>query len=782
MFKKFFCMLVLFSVIIASVSITTGAVGENVYRVEGEVTTAVYNGAIPEAFHFPNDPSVLNNADISGNSYLRIGRSNDDPSDGYSVTYTVNIEEAGTYSFEAVTSGTNSEWTSNYYVQIDGGDMVLSKFTAKELSVVHGSAVINKYEFPSVNLTAGTHTVTFMVNSRIAASGQTKFDFIIDYFELAKTGEYDPTYFKFQGEQCETSGFDAVMNRPSNAKTDGGAYFHVAGSADPSEGFSLTYTVDILESGTYSFIAACNDVAGNWASPYYIQIDDGAKISAASLLVSSLGNTTGGPGEGGVDGALYQKNQFRSLDLYAGRHTITFFFNQVRKLESPQYSFCIDYLELQKTPDILPTNSYKIQGEHGRLSGFDAEYIYTTNALADGGGFFRVEGTTLPTEDFSLSFDLNILESGIYSFEAPTSTLTTNYASAYYIQINDGPKVAANSIMIADKGGITGADSAFYQKYTFKDIELMAGKHTITFSFNAFRTAPGYDTSYIFCIDYLKLTWAAPVGATMKIQAEDASFSQGCAYNFINDPAVVALLDEPNKRFVRVQNVLTPGTQPPEGGFSVTFSFDIKQAGTYEFIPIVQNVLADTNWSSPYHVKIDDGPYAPSSSYVAGTILDIGNNSGIIKYQFTDLVFTTAGIHTITFMLDTPAPEQNPKDTYLFYIDSVELKLKEAPYELGFSDLSVSPNLDVSLNVRSFTTGSSSTTALIGLFDDNKLLDLALVPVTVSQNGVTPILLQNYFSPQSLPQDTSNCYIKAMLWDSTTGLMPQSYTVSSDIE
>lgn len=106
----------------------------------------------------------------------------------YSVSYKVTVPAAGYYNVTALTSDIGQDYTSDYYVDVNGTRQLnVNKTTAKQLEDINYSfdkGLFFVFELGNISLNEGENLITFVINNEDSKSGQNRLSFFFDYFTL----------------------------------------------------------------------------------------------------------------------------------------------------------------------------------------------------------------------------------------------------------------------------------------------------------------------------------------------------------------------------------------------------------------------------------------------------------------------------------------------------------------------------------------------------------------------------------------------------------------------
>lgn len=173
---------------VTPLSPTAFAAGEaaaDTVRYEGENYQSV-NGFTP--YPFAKNPEC-SNEQMTG--MYRSGYANGVP---HTLSYTVNVPQAGTYSITAATSKVGVTFTSKYYVSVNGGEEVCGD-KGEFIENVKNSQYVDtmaKYNLGEFVFKGGVNTVTFSIPEPRALNNDGWYVFFLDYFEIGRDTKSRP--------------------------------------------------------------------------------------------------------------------------------------------------------------------------------------------------------------------------------------------------------------------------------------------------------------------------------------------------------------------------------------------------------------------------------------------------------------------------------------------------------------------------------------------------------------------------------------------------------------
>ena len=460
---------------------------------------------------------------IDGGNYLQMKAAvGTIPEGGVTMTYTVNIAKAGWYEFKGVTSALfGNVGHSNYKIKVDDKEYYSARANAQQVEcfdvTAAGSTAINlvNHKYPDEYLTEGAHTIIFKIDE--LAPGPNRCIINFDYFTLERIASKNFDKIRLQGELGTTTAIGGFAYERGDISTslghrvsDGGLVANVkpalADSNTPEE--SVTINFNAPRAGLYDMQAVTSNFASTDHSPYNIEIN-------------------GMPQWQPSDGAAMLKNvsnnnnlnlfKYKYVELEEGDNQIKF--NLTAKASTNYYTgrwnFILDYVEFTRIDEV----DIKLQGESAAaVPNFSkARSSQQDSEFADEGHYynFRFGMSEIDNQDVaeykpSVTFTVDAPVDGVYEFSAVTSPLNQNIGwlnNKYYIKIDNGDYVDATEF-IKSAGEVVVANQLV--KYSYQDLFLTAGTHTISFMLQdwiyettAETAAP--DRRASFHIDYMRL-------------------------------------------------------------------------------------------------------------------------------------------------------------------------------------------------------------------------------------------------------------------------------------
>lgn len=134
----------------------------------------------------------IKNAEHSGGVLLRAITYGKPPAEGwdyvYSVSYKVTVPATGFYTVTALTSALGQDYTSDYYVDVNGTRQITaSRTTATQLEDINYSldkGLFYLYGLGKLSLNEGENTISFVINNEDSRASQNRLSFFFDYFTL----------------------------------------------------------------------------------------------------------------------------------------------------------------------------------------------------------------------------------------------------------------------------------------------------------------------------------------------------------------------------------------------------------------------------------------------------------------------------------------------------------------------------------------------------------------------------------------------------------------------
>ncbi len=396
-----------------------------------------------------------------------------------------------------------------------------------------------------------------------------------------------------------------------------------------------------------------------------------------------------------------------------------------------------DYTELE-TIEIYDLNAgsaqIKVEGEK-----FDSINMPTKNvsdSCYSGGQTLRVHCGASSLENgwegsYSVSYKITVTEAGVYELQAVTHMLKATYTSDFKITI-DGEKVidapAVGKIMENIPAIVDGrADNSLIKLYSFGNVELSAGEHTVTFNVDTADAQASQDRVILF-IDYFTLD---KVSSQNKIEGEDYESINLKTNNLVHSDYSAG----------KALRVFLTASQLEKGWnelYTVSYKFTVSETATYELQAL--NHKLQEPYTSDFTITIDDSLVIDAAK--AGVILedractvDGKVDKSLMKVYSYGEVELAAGEHTITFTIDN-ADSEASQNRIIFYLDyfafSKNIGIKE-----GFS-------LDYGVPITGEDSEIIKNAAIVNVYDCRFPLELSIGHL-FETSGELNYSIVNYF-------------------------------------
>ncbi|MBQ8408760.1 MAG: hypothetical protein IJY39_07830 [Clostridia bacterium] len=170
--------------------------------------------------------NVAKSDEHSGGSLIQAITYGGAPKDGwdyvYSVSYKVTVPTTGSYNITALTSALGQDYTSDYYVDVNGTRQLnVNKATATQLEDINYSldkGLFYVYDLGNLSLNEGENTVSFVVNNEDSQASWNRVSFFFDYFTLEAVKPDD-----LKPEAVAEISYDVDVSKVEDGKVIAGA-------------------------------------------------------------------------------------------------------------------------------------------------------------------------------------------------------------------------------------------------------------------------------------------------------------------------------------------------------------------------------------------------------------------------------------------------------------------------------------------------------------------------------------------------------------------------------
>ncbi len=367
-------------------------------------------------------------------------------------------------------------------------------------------------------------------------------DLFPDYTEIETVSviELDPTAAQIKVEGESYTSINMPTKNIEHSDYSGGKTLRVHCGATSLENgwdgsYAVSYKITVEEAGIYELQAVTHQLDRDYTSDYTITVDDKKVIDAPAVgkILENLPKTV----DGNVDKSLIKLYSFGEVELSAGEHTVTFTVDTAdAQASQSRIILFIDYFTLDKVSSMI-----KVEGEN-----YDSINMKTNNVsdpCYSSGMTLRVhaEGAKLEKgwdETYSVSYKFTITQADTYELQAVTHKLGESYTSDFTITLDGKTTIdAAKAGVILENipAMVDGrADNALIKLYSFGELELSAGEHTLTFTVNN-ADAQASQNRIILFLDYFALQKTPDIkagvtlGYGVEITGEDSELIKSAA-------------------------------------------------------------------------------------------------------------------------------------------------------------------------------------------------------------------------------------------------------------
>lgn len=425
----------------------------------------------------------------------------------YILSVPINVAADGAYyfSFEAVCSASGATWFSPIDFKIDEGEyvtltnptnVILGDETGKKYG---GESFVNLDYIPSVDLTAGNHTL-YLKTSTKRGNGDVVHAMLSDITVTPKT------------VGTIVAADTATVVSPQRYANEGWEIDDVRSGvgvwnkAEKEGGYELEIPISVMEGGVYklSFEAICTVTDVNWFSPIKFKIDNGTyEVFTESTNVTKGESTTKGYG-----GQPYTNMDYiSSVYLSAGVHTLRF---MTDTKASSRTVICAAISNTTITPlrtavsgtekTVIPRGTYRNGGWTDVFGNSDLN-----GATTAGGCELAVSLKVEETGAYNLSFD------GLFDFDDLAScwlsTVKFKVDNGEYAKLINGTNITVGTEVSNAAFWGNALKTVAYNK----PLALTKGTHTLFFKVDTYRTQ--YNDGYYAAIGDITLQQQSKVCA-----------------------------------------------------------------------------------------------------------------------------------------------------------------------------------------------------------------------------------------------------------------------------
>lgn len=500
MFGKLTATALSLMLVLGMVTLPVSAAG-GVYTVSATGTTRIEGEDYKETTHSSVEDAQLTYLSEGGAHGAKIVNVDETTSTKYTVSYTLNVSVAGSYSIKAAGSlrqDSYSAWTiyanntSNTPVNYTAAG---TTFRIMGLAANAGDV----YDCGKIHLDAGENTLYWSFGK---AKTQNKINAALDYIELTAPSEIEISgteTTRVEGEDYFDSTHPKVEPAQVNKMAEGGLHgARISGvdESSPSAKYTVSYKLNVAFAGNYTVAAAGSSKTNTSFSNWTIYVNDTSNTPSSYTAAGTTFNLNGfGANSGDVyncDGSVY---------LNAGENTLYWSFG---KASAQNKMFAVlDYVELTPAFTVTTVSTTEVT----RIEGENASSIV-------GGGYSRSdagfsEGKALSYSpvawtdgtEYIAGYYLSVPEAGYYTIDAVASIRSQTYTSDWYIYANAPENTVSGYTQGEDVA--TSWYSGNIKKFSCGKIYLNKGLNTIYWKLNENDHPNDYMQA---ALDYIELT------------------------------------------------------------------------------------------------------------------------------------------------------------------------------------------------------------------------------------------------------------------------------------
>ena len=632
-----------------------------------------------ENFNATTHESVTDGAINSGANGAKILDVDETTSATYTVSYKLNVSEAGYYSLRVAGSLKSNTNLSDWTLYVNNPSNTPASYTAQGVTFrVNGIGdnTGDVYDCGKIYLSQGENTLYWKFGK---ASGRDKIFAALDYVELiapsavsvAATGTT-----RIEGENYVNATHASIEAGSVNADAMGAKIMNVEETT--SQKYTTSYTINVAEAGYYGLKAA-GSVKGNTSySDWTVYANDAAN---APSTYSAMGQTFRVYGIGADAGDIYD---FGRIYLSQGANTLYWSFGKASG-QDKLYA-ALDYIELTAPgTTVASTGTTRIEGENYLATTHASVSAGSINPSAYGAKILNVDETTSDT--YTVSYSLNVVEAGYYDLKAAGS-IRDNLRSAWTIYVNDPSNAPASYTATGETFQVYGIGPSAGDIYNCGKVYLSAGENTLYWKFGK---AAEQDKIYA-ALDYVELT----AHTTTTVAATGTTRIEGESYAESTHASVESGSINPNAHGAKILNV----DETSNTKYTVSYTLNVLEAGYYG-VTAAASLKGNTDLSE-WTIYVNNAQNAPASYTAAGEtfqIYGIGSAAGD-KYD-CDKVYLNAGENTLYWSFEK-ASGRDKLYAALDYIELTRLQMITVPASgttkiegEDYTDATITPNVRV---------------------------------------------------------------------------------------
>ena len=695
-------------------------------------------------------------------------------SDGITLEYTVNIEEAGVYQLDISGSDVTHMYRSAYAVAMDDLEFkAINVLTATEVIEEpaddafsnHGLYVLYKTPL-KYNLTVGQHTFKVKLTGKVANDEKKQYDACINIITFNKTTDTavnDIYVYGLDDYSSATEGLqvgrDTTEPVKGGTQTGSAVLMRTDGGVFADRGYVVTYPFTVTETGAYRVAGlGANNQNVEWLSKVAISVDDAPYTKIIDMMAAA---------EPYSIEATHMRNMQvnKRYWLTEGTHYLNLWIYEKRiaaEGSSDNVNTYFDYMKLTREEnadggfsvygtDDATNNFASLPGDYATntkqwlILNAGSNPSITNHSEYDNKLMSVVASKTedaFPESGITVDYPFYCAEDGWYKLDE----LVKNRNNGYFSSMRVGVDGAYTAFDRNSNEHITASEQLSSNHFSYKtDLLYYITEGMHTFNINVTDVAPQRGSVMVFFAE-AKFT---PVPES-ELPTSTSIRINGTAYDSAQLPAGLNPSSGAGEGGAATVQKFSSSTEDFQNPMNVIYPFTVYIPGTYNIAEVSGNDI-NSIYLSNYTIGID------------GTMYDLADNitstadglTGNMKVYETGLTCDlTPGTHYLTFSITSERTEANGGGAYAFF-EYVDLELEEeSVLSLEITDeyvekggstyvtlTSVNPRTDAVVDeVYQSVTYSSSDTSVATVEQDGTVTAVgpgkaAIIADVVRQNG-----------------------------------------------
>ncbi|HIU47948.1 MAG TPA: Ig-like domain-containing protein, partial [Candidatus Avimonoglobus intestinipullorum] len=612
-------------------------------------------------------------------------------SDGITLEYTVNIEEAGVYQLDISGSDVTHMYRSAYAVAMDDLEFKAINVLNSEvtdLPPANADGLYKHYATPfKYDLEAGQHTFKVKLLGKAANAEKLQYDAYINIITFNKTTDTAVNDIYIHGLDAYSAATEGLsIYRDANGPEVGGtqtgsaAMMRTPDGVFADGGYVVTYPFTVTEAGAYRVTGlGANDQGAEWLSKNAISIDD----APYTKMIDMRSANNAYP----ITATHMRDMQVnKRYWLTEGTHYLNFWIYEERNTgdsnnDNNAYAY-FDYIKL--TREEATDGSFSVYGTDDSTNNFaslpEAWQGITNQYVISGKGTFANVGDhpeydgkvmsvvasatqeEFPESGIEVDYPFYVEKTGWYQLD-----VAKNNNGGWFSPLELGVDGALSAFAQGSSAHIT-AETKLDGNYTNYQTDLQyyleEGLHTFNFKLTGIAPDRGSTLAFLAEAKFTPVP-EEDLPTELQVKAKDPISEIPAEVAVVTD----TMAEAGSNTAVRFRT--NPGFLQ-EPGVDVVYPFNVYVSGTYTI-----NTVAGGNLShgslSDYTIGIDDTMFDLESSITGETSYGIND---LLRIYETNLTCNlTAGVHYLTFRIENERPEGG---AYAFF-DYVDLELEEEP-------------------------------------------------------------------------------------------------------